>query len=104
MRLSVDKQPSVKTYRLIWARNERTGEEKYFLSNAPEATPLELQLRVAFSRWNVEHAIRLSKKGTGFPVLFEGRNYVRCYDTWTLWPRWMQVCFLNREVAEKIQR
>ncbi len=75
VRLSVNKQPSVKTYRLIWARNERTGEEKYFLSNAPEATPLELQLRVAFSRWNVEHAIRLSKSELGFRH-FEGRNYV----------------------------
>ena len=75
VRLSVKQQPSAKTYRLIWARNERTGEEKYFLSNASEETPLELQVRVAFSRWNVEHAIRLSKSELGFRH-FEGQNYV----------------------------
>src|SRR5262249_9722114 len=30
--------PSAGRYWLIWARNARTGEEKYFLSNAPEGT------------------------------------------------------------------
>ena len=34
------------TSSLIWARNERTGEEKYFVSNAPEGTPLGVLLRV----------------------------------------------------------
>jgi SRSO17 transposase len=73
--LSVDGLPSAKTYWLIWAVNERTGEEKYFVSNAPEDTPLRLLLVVAFTRWNVEHAIRLSKSELGFRH-FEGRNYI----------------------------
>lgn len=73
--LSVDSKPSEKTYWLIWARNERTGEEKYFVSNAPENTSLRVLLLVAFSRWNVEHEFRVSKKELGFRH-FEGRNYI----------------------------
>jgi len=63
-----------RTYWLIWARNVRTGEEKYFVSNAPRRTSLLRLLRVAFCRWNVEHAIRISKSEIGFRH-FEGRNY-----------------------------
>jgi SRSO17 transposase len=64
-----------RTYWLIWARNVRTGEEKYFVSNAPARTSLRRLLRVAFRRWNVEHSIRLSKSELGLRH-FEGRNYV----------------------------
>ena len=62
-------------HRLIWARNERTGEEKYFVSHAAAEVPLGLRLRVGFARWNVEHGLRLSKSELGFRH-FEGRNYV----------------------------
>jgi SRSO17 transposase len=81
--LSVDKKPSAKTYWLIWARNERTGEEKYFVSNAPEDAALLDLLRVAFSRWNVEHEFRVSKSQLGFRH-FEGRNYVALLRHMTL--------------------
>jgi SRSO17 transposase len=60
---------------LIWARNVRTGEQKYFVSNAPPRTPLRRLLRVAFTRWHVEHEIRLSKQELGFKH-YEGRSYV----------------------------
>ncbi len=73
--LSADTKPSAKSFWLIWARNERTGEEKYFVSNAPEDAALLDLLRVAFSRWNVEHEFRVSKSELGFRH-FEGRNYV----------------------------
>jgi SRSO17 transposase len=73
--LSVDSKPSEKTYWLMWARNEPTGEEKYFVSNAAQDTPLRLLLVVAFGRRNVEHAFRVSKSELGFRH-FEGRNYV----------------------------
>lgn len=62
-------------YWLLWARNERTGEEKYFLCNAAADEPVERMLRAAFCRWNVEHGIRLSKSELGFRH-FEGRSYV----------------------------
>jgi SRSO17 transposase len=64
-----------RAYWLIWARNVRTGEQKYFVSNAPARASLRRLLRVAFRRWNVEHAIRLSKSEIGLRH-FEGRNYV----------------------------
>ena len=66
---------SERSYWLIVARNLATGEVKYFISNAPADTPLERLLRVAFSRWNVEHSFRVVKSEIGFSH-FEGRNYV----------------------------
>jgi SRSO17 transposase len=66
---------SARTYWLIWASNDETGEEKFFLSNASEDTPVETLVRVAFTRWNVEHTFRVAKTELGFGH-FEGRNYV----------------------------
>jgi SRSO17 transposase len=66
---------SARTYWLIWASNDETGEEKFFLSNAPTDTAVEVLVRVAFRRANVEHAFRLCKGELGFSH-FEGRNYV----------------------------
>jgi SRSO17 transposase len=65
---------SAGTYWLIWASNDATGEEKFFLSNAPEDTPVEVLVRVAFRRACVEHSFRVGKSELGFSH-FEGRNY-----------------------------
>lgn len=70
-----DGAPSDGGHWLIWARNERTGEDKYFVSGGAEGAPLGLRLRVGFTRWNVEHGLRLSKSELGFRH-FEGRSYV----------------------------
>jgi SRSO17 transposase len=64
-----------RTYWLLWARNPRTGEQKYFVSNAAADEPVERIVRAGFCRWNVEHGIRLSKGEIGFRH-FEGRSYV----------------------------
>ena len=69
-----DKKWSTGTYWLIWARNVATGEEKYFLSNAPTDAKLQALVRVAFCRWNVEHTFRVGKSELGF-THYEGRNY-----------------------------
>ena len=61
-------------YWLIWASNDETGEEKFFLSNAPEDANIETLVRVAFRRWNVEHALRIAKTELGFSH-YEGRDY-----------------------------
>lgn len=66
---------SQRTYWLIVARNIATGEVKYFISNAPADTAVEKLLRVAFTRWNVEHTFRVAKSEIGFGH-FEGRSYV----------------------------
>ncbi len=60
---------------LVRARNEATGEVKYFVSGEPARAALGRLLRVGFCRWNVEHCIRASKGEVGFRD-FQGRNYV----------------------------
>jgi SRSO17 transposase len=65
---------SAATYWLIWASNDETGEEKFFLSNAADDTAIELLVRVAFRRANVEHSFRVCKSELGFGH-YEGRRY-----------------------------
>ncbi len=60
---------------LIIARNvENPKEVKYFVSNAPEGTPLEVLLHVSFSRWHVERCFEDEKSELGLSH-FEVRNY-----------------------------
>ncbi len=66
--------PTERKYWLIVAKNEKTGEVKYFVSNAPPKTSLKRMLLVAFQRWNVEHAFRVAKTEIGF-AHYEGRKY-----------------------------
>ena len=85
------------TYWLIWACNDETGVEKFFLSNAAEDTPIEALLKVAFRRWNVEHGFRVAKSELGFGH-FEGR-------TWVGLMRHMVLCLLAMVfVAEHTDR
>jgi SRSO17 transposase len=60
---------------LIVARNVATDEVKYFLSNAPERTPVETMLHVAFTRWHVEKLFKESKGEIGLGH-FEVRRYL----------------------------
>jgi SRSO17 transposase len=66
---------SAGSYWLIWASNDETGEEKFFLANAPPDTPVAVLVRVAFRRFYVEHCFRTAKGELGF-THFEGRRYV----------------------------
>lgn len=50
---------------LIVARNVRTGELKYFLSNAAPGVPIEALIRVAFARWAVERCFQDCKTELG---------------------------------------
>ena len=47
--------PTDRLYRLIVARNPRTDEIKYFVSNAPAKIPLKKMMSVGFARWHVEN-------------------------------------------------
>jgi SRSO17 transposase len=73
--LAKGEYPTDRTYGLIVAWNRATGEYKYFLSNAPPTTALDLLLRVAFRRAKIEHLFRIVKGEVGF-THFEGRSYV----------------------------
>jgi len=60
---------------LIIARNvENPKEIKYFVSNAPNGTPLEALLHVSFSRWHVERCFEDEKSELGLSH-FEVRYY-----------------------------
>jgi len=59
---------------LLIARNVRTEEIKYFLSNAPQDTLLRTLMRVAFSRWHVERCFEDCKTELGLNHA-ELRNY-----------------------------
>lgn len=59
---------------LLVARNVLDGEVKYFLSNAPADTPLEVLLHVAFSRWHIERMFEDGKGEIGLDH-FEVRQY-----------------------------
>lgn len=62
-------------HHLIVARNVlKPDEVKFFLSNAPESTPLEILLMVAFSRWHIERLFEDSKTELGMDH-FEIRKY-----------------------------
>ena len=60
---------------LIVARNVMDGEIKYFLSNAPADTPVEVLLHVAFSRWHIERVFEDGKGEIGLDH-FEVRRYL----------------------------
>ena len=77
LRDPITHRPTDRTYWLIvaWKRNTSGGDEyKYFLSNAPPHTDVELLLRVAFRRSEIEHLFRLAKQEVGL-AHFEGRSY-----------------------------
>jgi SRSO17 transposase len=59
---------------LMVARNVLDGEVKYFLSNAPADTPVEVLLHVAFSRWHIERIFEDGKGEVGLDH-FEVRKY-----------------------------
>ena len=61
-------------YTLVAAINEATGEVKYFVTNATEASLARI-LAVAFRRATIEHSFRVAKTEAGL-VHYEGRQYV----------------------------
>ena len=63
-------------HHLLVARNALNHNEvKYFISNAPEQTPVEILLRVAFTRWTIERIFQDSKSELGMDH-FEVRKFL----------------------------
>jgi SRSO17 transposase len=73
--------PTDRTYWLIAAWNQQTGEMKYFVSNAPVKEKLQILLEVAFSRWQVEKWFERAKQECGFGA-FEVRTYTSLIRHW----------------------
>ena len=73
--------PTDRRYWLIVTDNERTGERKYWVSNAAAEAELEELLKVAWSRWHIEKWFERAKQQTGFGA-FEVRTYRSLIRHW----------------------
>lgn len=73
--------PTDRSYWLIVAQKDQTGEIKYFVSNAPARESLAKLLEVAFSRWHVEKWFERAKQECGFGA-FEVRTYTSLIRHW----------------------
>ena len=70
-----------RAYWLIVARNFRTHEIKYFVSNAASGVSLEELMAVAFARWHIEQWFQRAKQECGFGA-FEVRTYTSMIRHW----------------------
>lgn len=73
--------PTDRRYWLIVAKNAKTGEIKYLVSNASANTSVEAMLRAAFARWHVEKWFERAKQLAGFGD-FEVRKYLGLIRHW----------------------
>ena len=73
--------PTDRTYWLIVAHNQQTGEKKYFISNAPAKEKIEILMEIAFSRWHVEKWFERAKQECGLGA-FEVRTYTSLIRHW----------------------
>lgn len=89
--------PTDRRYWLIVARNPRTQEIKYFLSNAPAYASLENLLAGAFGRWSIEQWFGRAKQEAGLGA-FEVRTYQ------SLVRHWLSVRIAMLFLAEQTQR
>ena len=69
------REPTDRTYWLIHGWRPDSGEHKYWISNAPANTPVDVMLKVAFSRARAEHCFRIASDELGMSH-YEGRSYV----------------------------
>ena len=70
----------------IYRRNLDGSEPRYYLSNAPEDTPLETLARVGGSRWRIETEFETEKSDVGLDE-YETR-------TWSGWHHHVALCLL----------
>lgn len=73
--------PTDRRYWLLVAKNAKTDEVKYFVSNASANTSVEAMLRAALARWHVEKWFERAKQLGGFGD-FEVRKYVGLMRHW----------------------
>jgi len=74
-------RPTERKYWLIVARNLKTQEVKYFVSNAGAKVRVEEMLTAAFARWHVEKWFERAKQEAGFGS-FEVRTYRSLIRHW----------------------
>ena len=80
----------------VYRRNLDGSEPRYYLSNAPEDTPLETLAHVGGSRWRIETEFETEKSDVGLDE-YETR-------TWTGWHRHMVMCLLGGAFLLSLQQ
>jgi SRSO17 transposase len=88
--------PTDRKYWLIVARNQKTREIKYFVSNASKATAIEDILDAAFARWHVEKWFERAKQEAGLGD-FEVRTYQSLIRHWLCSS--IAMCFLAEQTT-----
>ena len=84
---------------VVWAvyrRNLDGSEPRYYLSNAPEATPLETLAYVGGSRWRIETEFETEKSDVGLDE-YETR-------TWAGWHHHVALCLLGGAFLLSLQQ
>jgi SRSO17 transposase len=74
-------RPTDRRYWLIAAKHAKSGELKYFVSNASAKTKVPDILQAAFARWHVEKWFERAKQLAGFGS-FEVRKYIGLTRHW----------------------
>jgi SRSO17 transposase len=95
IRESLDGEPG-ETRWLIHRENLDGSEPRWYLSNAPEETPLETLARVAASRWAIETEFQASKSQVGLDE-YETRSYGG-------WNRHVTLCLLANAFLWTLER
>ena len=80
----------------VWRRNLDGGEPRYYLSNAPEDTPLETLACVGGSRWRIETEFETEKGDVGLDE-YETRS-------WAGWHHHMAMCLLGGAFLLSLQQ
>ena len=84
---------------MVWAVNRRNldgSEPRYYLSNAPEDTPLETLAYVGGSRWRIETEFETEKSDVGLDE-YETR-------TWAGWHHHVALCLLGGAFLLSLQQ
>ena len=80
----------------VYRRNFDGSEPRYYLSNAPEDTPLETLARVGGSRWRIETEFETEKSDVGLDE-YETR-------TWSGWHHHVALCLLGGAFLLSLQQ
>ena len=79
---------------VIWRRNPDGSEPRYYLSNAPEDTPLETLACVSGSRWRIETEFETEKSDVGLDEYETRTPYQVRGRLWAGWHHHVALCLV----------
>ena len=88
----------------IWRRNLEGSEPRYYLSNAPEDTPLETLAYVGGSRWRIETEFETEKSNVGLDEYETRTPYQVRGRLWAGWHHHVALCLLGGAFLLSLQQ